>query len=277
MILDRQKLYEALLFWRGGMTAGRLGTIVGQTRAHVQTTIISAFEDMNRGRSRSEKRAGRQGKVLVGAPSFDHDAQDLFDLLASIRKFGVRRQAPADSIIGVACDEVRLSSGSERFPAAMLLRAASGGCCVSGSYLFKNHGVKSVVFSPHALVRTPRRLHVRGYVAVREHGKEEDWGYRDLVAGRFLDVEIMSDGAGYRDAEGDADWHKMVEVRASLNRSLPRNTFLALQQEFGLAEGDGSQIVVMARRALVHYYRHHVFDRTVGDTRMPVWEVESHE
>jgi hypothetical protein len=267
--------YEALLFWSGRVTGSFFARVVGQSRSHVQTTVLSPFEESSGHRLRHEKIGGARGKTLLGTPAFHHDASDLFDLLAALRVFGRKRpDAPEGSIVGVDIAQVRLPADAESVPISLLLRAASRHLAVQGVYLFKNKGAKTVEFSPHTLVRTPRRLHFRGHVVVREEGVEVDWGFRDLVPGRFLDLGEMPDGGAFRGSGSDKEWHDEVEVRASLNSDLPRNAYLALQQEYGLSTLDEDHLSIMTRRALVHYYRNHVFDRTVGEACLPVWRIE---
>ncbi|MDE0110755.1 MAG: hypothetical protein OXN84_00480 [Albidovulum sp.] len=158
--------------------------------------------------------------------------------------------------------------------AVFVSRAAAQKLVIQANYLFKNHGVRPVRFSPHAMVRTPRRIHFRGHLLVGMPETAQDWGYVDLVPGRFLDDgQQVLVSEGYRSVDGDREWNEEVLLIFKLNPDLPRNAYYALQQEFGLAaDKDGiCQYSFTTRRALAYSYAQHVFDRTIGPNRMKVW------
>ena len=125
-----------------------------------------------------------------------------------------------------------------------MCRAAAQKRALYGRYLFKNHGELRVNFSPHTMVRTPRRIHFRGHLLVFASGEAQDWGYVDLVPGRFHDDDLrilkeqdykyrMREESGYRGADGDREWHEETDLAFQINPELPPHAYFALQQEHG--------------------------------------------
>ena len=270
--IDLVKVYEAMLFWRGGMNAAEFAEAVGLTRQRVQEDIVSPFVK-NKAGDVLQERGRKHGRTLLVRPkSAPPDLWSFFGLLAAERAWRRGDRPGLPSMAGF--DVVDLAPPDPAGAAEWMCRAAAQKCVIVGRYLFKRSGVRAVQFSPHAMVRTPRRIHFRGHLLVHGFGETQDWGYVDLVPGRLLDDgDIRIEKSGYRGVGGDRDWHERVRLTFQLNPALPPHAYLALQHELGLdADTEGRcWLNLIVRKALVHSYQHHVFDRTIGPKRMTVW------
>ena len=271
-MLDLEKIYEALLYWRGNLNATEFAYAVGRTRQRVQTQVITPFVQ-GRETDLQQERGRKHGRTLLGRPTCaPADLWAFFDLLATERNWRRRERQGCSSLAGI--DIVDLAPPEPAAAVVWMCRAAAHKRALVGRYLFKNHGVRSVCFSPHTMVRTPRRIHFRGHLLVRALNETQDWNYVDLVPGRFLDDgDLELDESIYRGAEGDLDWHEEIEIAFEINPALPQAAYLALQHEHELeADRDGRcRIKLPVRRALAYSYEHHVFDRTIGPKRMKAW------
>ena len=271
-MLDLEKVYEALLYWRGNLNAPEFADAVGRARQRAQEDIITPFVK-DRAADLQQVRGRKHGRTLMVRPkSAPDDLWSFFGLLAAERAWRRRERPGQSSLAGL--DVVDLAPPEPADAAVWICRAAAQKRVIVGHYMFKRHGARPVRFSPHAMVRTPRRIHFRGHLLVHAAGGIQDWGYVDLVPGRFLDDgDLRLDDSGYKGMEGDRDWHERTRLVFLVNPALPPHAFFALQQEHGLeTDRDGRcRIQLLARKALVHSYEHHVFDRTIGPERMKAW------
>ena len=271
-MLGLEKIYEALLYWRGNLNADEFAEAVGRTRQRVQTEIITPF--VQGGGKVIEKRGRKHGRTLQRPPtSAPEDLWAFFGLLAAERVWRRRERPDCSSFAGI--DVVDLAPPAPASVSVWICRACAQNCALDGHYVFRNHGVCAVRFSPHTMVRTPRRIHFRGHLLVLQAlGETQDWGYVDLVPGRFLDdSDLRLDESNYKGAEEDQDWHSKIEITFEINPALPRAAYLALQHEHGIeADREGRcYIKFPVRKALAYSYEHHVFDRTIGPERMKAW------
>ena len=271
-MLDLEKVYEALLHWRGNLNATEFANSVGLTRQHVQNRVITPFLSKPSNEVH-EIRGRKHGRTLVSRPDLSpRDIWSFFGLLSAERAYRRRKRSGLSSLADI--DIVELAPPDPSDASVWVCRAAARKCVLVGNYLFKNHGVRAVEFSPHTMIRTPRRIHFRGHLLVRSSTGMQDWGYVDLVPARFLDdshLELVD--RDYRSAKADREWHEKTELVFQINPNLPRDAYYALQLEHGLeADRDGRCFLrIETKRALVHYYVHHIFDRTIGPGRINAW------
>ncbi len=271
-MLSLEKIYDALLYWRGNMNASEFAEAVGRTRTHVQTEVIAPFLSDSSNKV-LEHRGRKHGRTLAGRPKQSPgDLWSFFNLLAAERAY-LRRERPGYTSLA-SIDIFDIAPPDPSGAAAWVCRATAQKSALVGNYLFKNHGVHAVNFSPHTMIRTPRRIHFRGHLLVTLPTETQDWGFVDLVPGRFLDDgQLALNGHGYRSSEADREWNTKVELTFQINPNLPTEAFLALQQEYDLpADEDGNcHIKFTTREALVYSFVHHVYDRTIGPKRLHAW------
>ncbi|MCY4227401.1 MAG: hypothetical protein OXF20_06880 [Gammaproteobacteria bacterium] len=271
-MLDLSKIYEALLYWRANLSAKEFAEAVGRTRQHLQKEVITPFIQ-KRGMDIEETRGKKHGRSLIIEPKISQpDLWDFFSLLDVERKWRRHERKGLSSLAEIDIIDIIPPESSET--SFWVCRATAQKCTLFGNYLFKNHGVLNVQFSPHTLVRTPRRIHARGHLLVRSSEKKIDWGYLDLVPSRFLDDSNLRLGKSeYIGVEDDKEWHQYEKIAFRINPDLPKNAYLALQNEYDIKpNSDGYCIIyIEVRKALVYYYEHHVYSRMIGKNPMRAW------
>ena len=250
---------------------------------HASTFRPKSSHRLSRAGDLQRKCGRKHGRTLASQPtSAPADLWAFFGLLAAESAWRRQPRPGCSSLANL--DVVDLAPPDPAGATVWMCRAAAQKRALEGRYLFKNHGDLPVNFSPHTMVRTPRRIHFRGHLLVFASGEIQDWGYVDLVPGRFHDDDLrmlkepdykyrMPEKSDYRGAEGDRDWHEETDLIFQINPELPPHVYFALQQEHGLkADREGHcRLELRVRKALVYSYEHHVFDRTIGPQRMKAW------
>ena len=280
-MLELEKIYEALLYWRGNLNSSEFAEAVGKSRQHVQIDVIKPYVRRRGAWDLDETRGRKHGRTLQGQLTSAPDGLwTFFGLLTAERNWRRRERLGCSSLAGI--DIVDLAPPEQASGTVWMCRACAQKRALDGRYLFRNHGDLPVRFSPHTMVRTPRRIHFRGHLLVFKRNGPEDWGYVDLVPGRFYgdDRRMLEDPDymilrefGYRGVEGDRDWQEEVEIIFEINPALPQKAYLALQHEHGINPDREGRccLELTVSRALAYSYEHHVFDRTVGPERMKAW------
>ena len=133
-------------------------------------------------------------------------------------------------MFGVPVEDVAVAQhfegGEERL--RLITKAIAGRRALWVIYVAKQRQIR-MTFSPHAIVRAPDRLHVRGHAA--EDGGETGY-FMDLVPSRILECRNLASDE-YVGSGDDISWHRRVTLKASLNPELPEKIAAALAQEFG--------------------------------------------
>jgi hypothetical protein len=146
-----------------------------------------------------------------------------------------------------------------------ITRAIAHGNALSVDYAAKTRRI-AMTFSPHTIVRTPDRIHVRGHAS--EDATEPGY-FMDLVPARMLDASNLGHDNYVGDAD-DVDWHRHESLTVRLRSDLPEPLRDALLQEHG---GDTIKIH-RVRKALHRYYRIAFESRRVENVDGPLWIVE---
>jgi hypothetical protein len=115
---------------------------------------------------------------------------------------------------------------------------------VEMEYMSTTSGLRKLNISPHSLVKTAGRTHVRAY----DHGKND---FRDFVISRMSQVQDI-DNYRYVSSDFDDDWNEIVEVSISIESSLEDFTRKSISMSCGLDSPD-KEIRISARFALVDY------------------------
>lgn len=284
MMLNREKILEVLTFWRTRVTAEYLGKILGTSRQTAQSGVINDFNRKFPNQLLNERRRHglSEGRTLDEPVFGDPEIGSLFHLLVAMQEFGTRKPddsgAGRETILGFPAEEVCMPELEDVNPLRHVTAAAAHRRAMIGTYAFKKRGTARVRFSPYAMVRTPYRIHFRGFLEIyTADGDLTPHGYRDLVPARFVEIE---DETGHATLPGrDEEWRADETLRFRLNPDLPAAVRTTFAQEYGLAASDDDvyEMTVTSRKAYAHYYRKEVFARTWGENRIPVWnEYETH-
>ncbi|MCL7744398.1 WYL domain-containing protein [Guyparkeria hydrothermalis] len=122
--------------------------------------------------------------------------------------------------------------------------AASNGHRVEVDYQsMRRPEPRRVVLSPHTLVYSGFRWHVRAY----SHAHDE---YRDFVLARIKRAESLPELAG-ESRDGDRDWFEEVDLAVGVHPDLPATQQAVIAADYGMSDG---RVVYPVRRAMVPYF-----------------------
>lgn len=265
-----QAIYEMMAFWLGGVTAAEFGRVVGLTREHVQREFLPAYR---REFGNATVLDTRSKRTRFDGDSFDlncapNTVSDIYAALAGLDAFA--RGAGEQEAIALSVPIEDTMAASHRADASEEYRRFIGAIArrevLSIEYAAKG-GVRAFEFSPHVLVRTAFRIHVRGAAVVS--GLETK--FIDLVPARALNIENAG-SRGYVSRSADRDWSTIVYLEAKLAEGLDDHIKDALRREFRLEE---ESLIVKTRMALVDYVKDELLARRVYGQTSPVWTVVS--
>lgn len=144
------------------------------------------------------------------------------------------------------------------FVEAILRRQA-----VSLHYLAKT-GSMFASFSPHTIVKTAFRVHIRGHALWQD-------GYSmfiDIVPGRVLEAEANPQ-ANYIGMQNDNDWNEFVDIDVRLCPDVPENIVEAVKKEHAVAVDHF--VIEGVRRAMIEYVREALEARRVRNYAGSIW------
>jgi len=113
-------------------------------------------------------------------------------------------------------------------------------------YVSLTSGRSSRFISPHALVDSAGRLHVRAF----DHLRNE---HRDFVLSRIVDIRVLQGAPDYIGAEMDRAWEEEEVLRITVNPELSEEQKEIIRLDYGIPEEMAREI--RAPRALAFYIR----------------------
>ena len=263
--LDSRAVFEFLAFWRGGVTATELGQVLGLTREAAQRSVVGPY-----------KKAFPHATVPRGKRT--HIAGDAYSLKVSPWRvldavnFTSAMQAFAEasngeSPLGVPIEDLAnfldVDNEVERF--RELYAAIARRRTVYLDYAAKRGRIQ-LIFSPHAIVRTPARLHFRGHsVRISEDGSR----YIDIVPGRIISSRLGREDE-YVGAKDDIEWHIRVSIIAELNPRLGEAARESMMREYQCGD---RLTITNVRRAVAEYVVDWLKSRRLRGIADPVWAV----
>ena len=97
------------------------------------------------------------------------------------------------------------------------------------------------VISPHTLIYSGFRWHLRGYCHTRKD-------FRDFVLSRISKPSVSSED--YVDSSNDRLWHETITLSIEANRQLSADQRRLVEKDFGMTNG---ALELTVRKALAHY------------------------
>ena len=262
-LLDPLSVFEFFAFWRDGVTAAELGQALGMTREAAQRSVVGPY-----------KKAFPHAMVRRGKRT--HIDGDTYSLRVSpwrvldVVNFTSAMQAFADAVSGGSPLEVPIEDLAnlldidnevERF--RELYAAIARRCAIYLDYAAKRGRIQ-LIFSPHAVVRTPTRLHFRGHSIRLSEGNSR---YIDVVPGRIISSSLGSDDE-YVGAKDDIEWHTRGSIVAELNPRLPETVRESVMREHQC----GDQLTIENMRyAVAEYVVDWLKGRRLRGIIDPVW------
>lgn len=159
--------------------------------------------------------------------------------------------------------QVAVGFGAERF--APITEAILRRRALSLGYLPKTGKTFFATFSPHTIVKTAFRVHVRGYA---QWADGKDNAFIDVVPGRILEARI-DELARYVGPTDDTTWHERIPLRAELRTGLPQPIKELMRREYNFS-GTGFDIPEV-RRAMLKYVVDTLELRRLRDYPGPIW------
>lgn len=171
-------------------------------------------------------------------PLFKHDPQVILTSLS--RGFGNGMSfsiQPSEQCF----DAVRLIHPQASIIAAMM-RAIHNQQAVKCTYVSISSGETNRGLVPHAIVNNGHRWHVRAYD--RKHN-----GFRDFVATRFTEVQLMEESVHVHEASHyDQQWQKTLDIHLVPHPSI--GNAKAIEMDYDMQDG---RLLVQVRAALAAY------------------------
>ncbi|KTG17234.1 MULTISPECIES: WYL domain-containing protein [unclassified Guyparkeria] len=240
---QRLKLLECTLLLNGWVRTQALTESFGISRAQASKdfAVYQSLAPDNLVYDRSHKRyqAGTAFRpvLLSGRTS------EMLDLLAALP--GEDSPVVALAAAGPAVEILRpMERELDLDVFRAVSAAASNGCRVAVEYQsMRRPEPRRVTLSPHTLVYSGFRWHVRAY----SHRHDE---YRDFVLARMRGAELLGEEIG-ASREQDRDWIEMVELVVGVHPELSAAQRAVIAADYGM---DNGRTVYPLRRAMVPYF-----------------------
>ena len=205
---DRLTDLETILRWEGQLDNARIRQFLGVRPVWASRLLAELIERLGA----LVKRPNKRGPIVWASPaprSSPRQSPDAYLKLVSSAPGGAAALLPClhDARIDLTAVHPDVFS--------TVLLAARSGSGVRITYRSMNNpeGVPRVVF-PHALVRAPRRWHMRAWCTERDD-------FRDFVLSRVQTAEAVDDARPMRAMEQhDLGWTRMVDLRIVPHPSL---------------------------------------------------------
>ncbi len=267
-----QQLFEFLTFWGGEANCGDIAEKTGLKRETVQRQICDPV--INRPRHPGGLSYNRHAHRYV----FPEDATTKALRLSPRNARAVVAGAEAERLwaearggepffdlpVEDALAPVAFGFHEERFQpfvAGILRRKA-----IALDYLSKT-GPMFATFSPHTVVRTSYRVHVRGYAYWRDG---MDNRFIDIIPGRVMEAKV-DPRADYVGVRNDAAWQERVGLRVTLRPEIPAAIRDAMEREYGAFRGEF--VIEGVRRAMADYVTEALESRRVRGYEGGLWTV----
>jgi hypothetical protein len=273
-------ILELLAFWGGGTTAGELAQLLECGRREAGQARIRAFA-REFPKTIVYDRYSHRVNYLGDADSLRFCPSDADRLLSWL----IGEQIAASSSGGDGSDAKSRKAGtpfsvevidvSALIPHPVLsdtFRAVLAGIVrhksLSIVYQSKRR-ISTLSFSPHTIIWTSGRHHVRGYAAFSDEGQL----FLDLVLARILESSVGSQDH-YVGPEQDDAWQRRRDLTFELVADLETVEREAVRRDYGLFEGRDALIVRNVRDALAPYVIREVTGRRVEGHKGPVWSLK---
>lgn len=267
--MDRFRLgvLEFMACWLGGVTAEEVGRVLGLRRESVQKSVIRRYAETFPHALGHRERMRRtvfveDAAALKLSPS---NPDEIATLLRAATIIAEAQDAPPIFPVPVEDVSVPQGLGGREERLRRMTSAIAREHALRVVYVAKTRRI-DMTFSPHAVVRTPDRIHVRGHAFEKVSSASY---FMDLVPARLLEVSELGEGRYVGDAT-DLDWHRRRPFTARLRRDLPAPIYDALVEEH-----DGEKITLHhVRDALRLYYKRAFEARRIDGIEEKIWVID---
>ena len=241
-IFQRLKLIELVSYWEGRLTTNHLCQAFGIKRQQASRDI-KAYQLLFPGNITLCRKAKGYIPTITFVPRLTKGYVDEYLNMLNENQTASKFIASVDSII-TPIEEI---SAPPRYipPEAVriLLEACRKKSRVEVCYASSaSPAGEDRIISPHSLVSSGYRWHVRAYC-------ERDKKYKDFVLSRFINLpDFMGDCLN--DPGEDKEWHTFIDLELIPNPSFDENYQKIIALERGMTNG---KLKITVRAATLHY------------------------
>lgn len=229
---DRISDLEAVLYWEGEIDNQRIRELLGVQPVWASRLMAELMKQMGK---RAIKETSRSPLRLASGVAMKNTRRSLDDYLRI-----VRAQSAGDTFI----EDTRLDL-SVAFPDVFIavIQAIKNKRGLNVVYRSMNdpNGSEREIF-PHAIVRAPRRWHIRAWCAKRQQ-------FRDFTLGRIASFKKIDEAALYTRID-DKDWNETISFYVLAHPGLNKDQQAMIAAEY-FPGASARQLVV--RRCLAGY------------------------
>ena len=243
---QRFRLIELIAYWEGRLTTNHLCESFGIGRQQASKDINFYIQHI----SSTNLIYDRSLKGYVPSEEFEPkfitgNAQEFLNLLAS-QEASANIFAPMEFTGGSACSLPIPMREVNAEHVRKILLASKGHLRLEIAYRSMNKPVaEKRVITPHSIVCTPLRWHVRAYC-------EKNSEYRDFILSRFEGpLTVLNESAHTKQA--DRKWQESVDIIFAPDPRLSQDQQSIIRHEYDMEDG---KIIVNCRLALVRYTLH---------------------
>lgn len=240
-VLMRLRAIELIAFWEGKLNTQHLTSRFGITRQQATNDIKRYVTQYNTtGLEYSLEQKGYLPTQAFKPVLTQGHINEYMDMLSGL----VSQTIPVTLIQEPHIAAVQLPDRSVK-PGVVrqLIQACRKQQALKITYASMNNPTPHErILSPHSLIYSGFRWHVRGY----SHEREE---YRDFVISRISKI-ITKEQAGYIGSEQDSQWHEEIELNIVPNQHLSQAQQTLIANDFAMKKG---VLSLKVKKALVHY------------------------
>lgn len=243
----RQRLLaiEARVIWAGRLSTGDLRRAFGISRSQASKDL-TRYQALCPGNLRYDLHDKCYRASDSFQPHFLHGSAR--ELLLVLRHVGEGHHIPLARVASDVTSVEVVECAQREFDVTTLQRvnaAIRDKRSLALEYVSMSSGARRLVLSPHALVFTGQRWHVRAYSG--SHGD-----FRDFLLSRMRPVPQLQGPASVT-SDQDRDWLTVVNVRIGAHPGLSPAQQAIIEQDYGMV---GGALEHRMRLALVPYYLH---------------------
>ncbi|MDO6683746.1 WYL domain-containing protein [Oceanobacter sp. 5_MG-2023] len=239
--LQRLKAIEVLAYWEGRLITNQLANLFGISRQRASADIKNYLENHNPNALKHDPRVKAyvpiEGFSLVLTTGHINEYMDLIAGL-SCEKMALAIETDVN-VVGlqlpnrsVRPEVTRKVVNACRNRTSLKIRYASMG----------NPAPHDRIISPHTIVSTGFRWHVRAYCHTRQ-------SYRDFILSRINGIPLTVDVVAPSIKE-DNDWNEMIAINIIPNTLLSDAHKKLIEKDYGMSDG---RLQLNIRKALAHY------------------------
>lgn len=258
-------VFEFLAFWRGGVTAKELGWFLGMSREAAQRSVVGRYKN-----EFPQATVIREGRTYIDGDAYSLKASpwkvaDLINFTSAVHAFAdaIGKESPLDVPIEDVVSSVDNEGEVEGVRA--LYGATAHRRTVYLDYRAKQGRIQ-LVFSPHAVVRTPMRIHFRGHAVWLSDNESR---YIDVVPGRIIKGTLGGTDE-YIGSANDVEWRQRTSIVAEINPLLPDEVKESVKQEYAC---DDLLVIEGVRKAVAHYVVDWLTGRRLRGVSEPIWRL----